>query len=113
MKNEPFVSERALNEKVRKFKMPSKKMIYTVAGLLVFGAAIFSFKSYFVVAMVNGNFVSKSSLVEEMEKVAGKQALETLIVNKLIEESVKDVKVSDAEIAEKIKKTKDQLVVEG
>ena len=57
----------------------TKAMI--VALVLVFIAAGYYFKSSFVVASVNGNFISKASFVEELEKQSGKQVLEKKMEN--------------------------------
>ena len=113
MDNESTTSEQVSVKKVGKFKVPSKKVISLIVGLLVLGGALFFFKSYFVVAMVNGRFVSKAKFVGQMEKIAGQQALDFLIEAKLIEDSVKDVKISDEEIVQEIKNTEEQFVAQG
>ena len=97
----------------KKFKMPSKKIIYIIVVVAAVGGLLFYFKSLFVVASVNGSFISKSSFVQEMEKQSGQQALDALIVTKLIENKVKNITVTKDDVDAAVKKIDDQLKTQG
>ena len=100
-------------QKGHKFKMPGKRVVYAIVVLVLLGGAIFYFKSFFVVAMVNGRFISRVELVRETEKIAGKQALDSLIVRKLLDKKIKDIQVSKEEIDKETKTTEDMFTSRG
>jgi foldase protein PrsA len=91
----------------------TKAMI--VALVLVFIAAGYYFKSSFVVASVNGNFISKASFVEELEKQSGKQVLENMVMEKLVKDELikQKINVSSDEIETEIKKIEGQVTSQG
>lgn len=99
--------------KKMKFKLPPKKYLYLIGAVVVIVLVLFFGKSYLVAARVNGSFISKSSLIKEMERTAGQESLDSLIITKLVEDKVKDVEMSDDEIAAEIKKTDDSLTAQG
>ena len=74
---------------------------YIVGAIIVvvLVGAIF-FKNLFVVAIVNGQPVSRISLIQELERLGGKQALNSLITRVLIDQeaSKKKITVTDAEV---------------
>lgn len=78
-------------------------------------ALIANYKSVFVAAVVNGQPISRLAVVKETEKQAGKQSLENIIRNTLIEQEAREkgVSVPEEEIDEEIKKVEKNLKDQG
>ncbi len=81
-----------------------KYVAVIVIVLLCLGALMYVFKNQFVVAQVNGVFISRSSFSKELEKEAGRQALDALVTKSLIlqEARKQNVSVSDEEITQQL-----------
>ncbi len=100
---------------------PKKKIIISVKGIIIAAAIIailvlvYVFKGQFIAATVNGSLISRHAVIAELERVSGKNALESLITEKLInaEANKKGITVSDEEIAMEIKKIEDQIKAQG
>ncbi|MFA6004922.1 MAG: SurA N-terminal domain-containing protein [Patescibacteria group bacterium] len=77
---------------------PFTYIVGAVVVVVLVGALFF--KNLFVVALVNGQPVSRIALIQELERLGGKQALNSLVTKTLIEQeaSKKGVKVTDVEI---------------
>ncbi|MDP2838290.1 MAG: SurA N-terminal domain-containing protein [Candidatus Moranbacteria bacterium] len=88
-------------------------IVFIIFGFLFWGFS--TFKGVFVAATVNGNVVSRLSVVRELEKQAGKGALDTLITKRLIAEEVQKqrIVVSSVDIDEEVKKAEAQVSVQG
>ncbi|MEK7646273.1 MAG: SurA N-terminal domain-containing protein [Patescibacteria group bacterium] len=98
-----------------KFKKPKPLYIAIgVAVLLIIIALIFA-KGLFVAATVNGSPISRLSVIKELEKQGGKQALEAIIDKKLIETELNKQKidVSKEEVDAEIEKIKTQVTSQG
>ena len=98
-----------------KFRKPKPLFIIIgVVTLLVFVALFFA-KGFFVAATVNGSPVSRLSVIKELEKQGGKQALEAIINKKLIETELnkQNVSVTQEELDEEIKKIETQVASQG
>jgi len=89
----------------------SKKMVnklktfkWLAVGLALIGL-LYYFKANFVVAVVNGKPVWRISYTQEINRMAGKQALENLLVKTLIMQEAKkqNTVVTDSEVNEEIK----------
>lgn len=78
-------------------------------------AALFYSKGIFVAATVNGSPISRLSVIAELEKQGGKQALESIITERLIgaELQKNNIVVSDADIDAEIKKIEEQVASQG
>lgn len=78
-------------------------------------AALFYSKGIFVAATVNGSPISRLSVIAELEKQGGKQALESIITERLIEAELQknNIVVSDADIDAEIKKIEEQVASQG
>jgi foldase protein PrsA len=89
--------------------------IILVAAIILFAGAIYYFRGLLVAAVVNGQPISRMEVVKETEKQSGKQALETLVRNALIEQEAAkaNVTVSNKEIDDQIKKVEKQLAGQG
>jgi len=88
-------------------------VVLVVAAIILGG--VYYFKSLFVAATVNGTPISRLSIVQELEKKAGKNILDTMITKKLIEDEVKNqgVIVKSEDIDSEIKKIEAQVVAQG
>lgn len=86
-----------------------------VAVLLILLATGFYFKSSFVVASVNGGFISKASFVKELEKQSGKQVLENMVMEKLVKDELvkNNITISNEEVENEIKKIEEQVKGQG
>ena len=81
-----------------KFKKPKPLLIAIVVAVILILVALFFAKGIFVVATVNGSPISRLSLIQELEKQGGKQALEAIIDKKLIETELKKQNAISAEL---------------
>ena len=70
---------------------------------------------YLAAATVNGSPISRLSVISELEKNSGKAALESLIVEKLInkEADKKGIEISDDEVNAEISKAEIQIKAQG
>lgn len=92
-----------------------KSYIILAAVIIAFGALLYVFRGLFVAVTVNGQPISRLSVVQEAEKQSGKQVLTTLVRNTLIEQEARkqNVSVSEQEIDEEIKKLEANLQKQG
>lgn len=87
---------------------------FGMAIALILGTLFYS-KGFFIAATVNGSPISRLAVIGELEKQGGKQALESLITERLIEAELKknDIVVSDTDIDTEIKKIEEQVASQG
>jgi hypothetical protein len=92
-----------------------KSYVLTVIAILAVGVLLYASRSLFVAAVVNGQPISRISIIRETEKQSGKQALDTIIRNTLIEQEARkaNVTVSEKEIDDEIKKVDETLSKQG
>jgi len=96
----------------------SKKTIVIaiiVVVVIALGALAYRLKGLVVAATVNGSPISRLAVIQELEKVSGKNTLEALINQKLIadEATKKNVAVGQDEIDTEIKNIDVQLTAQG
>ena len=93
----------------------NKKIVISITAALLMLAALFYFKGLFVAALVNGSPISRMQVIEELERQSGKQALESLITQKLIQGELdkKGITVGNDAINEEIKKIEAQVSQQG
>lgn len=98
-----------------KFKKPKPLVIAIGVAILLVIIALFFAKGIFVAATVNGSPISRLSVVKELEKQGGKQALEAIIDKKLIETELNKQKitVTKEEVDEEIEKIEAQVANQG
>lgn len=98
-----------------KFKKPKPLVIAIVVAVILVIVALFFAKGLFVAATVNGSPISRLSVIQELEKQGGKQALEAIIDKKLIETELNKQKMSATkeEIDAEIDKIKTQVAAQG
>jgi foldase protein PrsA len=107
--------------KESKIKFSSSKKLLTkrnwivILVIIIAGVLIYFFKGLFVVAIVNGQPITRLQLIQQMEKQAGKATLESLITKSLIlqEMKKKNVSVTKDEINSEVKKIEDTLKAQG
>ncbi len=93
---------------------PTHIIVIGIIALIVILALIF-WRGLFVAANVNGVSISRISVIKELEKQGGQQALDALIQKKLIDTELKQqkIEVPQEEIDEEIKKIEAQLASQG
>lgn len=98
-----------------KFKKPKPLAIAIGVAIVLIVTALFFAKGIFVAATVNGSPISRLSVIAELEKQGGKQALEAIIDKKLIETELnkQGISVSKEEIDAEIEKIKTQVTAQG
>ncbi len=91
-----------------------KNIIIAVIVLLVL-ALIYFFKGSLVAATVNGQFISRMSVVHELEKTSGRATLDAMINDRLImlEAAKQNISVSDETVNEEMAKLEQQLLDQG
>lgn len=89
----------------------SKTALAIIGGIFVFLLAMFVIKNFLVAAMVNGQPISRITVIKELEKQGGQQTLEGLITRSLIQQEAKNknITVSQEEMDAEIKKIEDSL----
>lgn len=103
--------------KIKKISLPKnrKTIFFTViiiAGLL---AVIYIFKGLFIASIVNGEPISRISIVKELEKQGGKSVLDSLVTKKILAQEVKkrNITITQADIDKEIKKISESLKIQG
>ncbi|MCL4353938.1 SurA N-terminal domain-containing protein [Patescibacteria group bacterium] len=88
-------------------------VIALIVALILIGAYLL--RNQIIVATVNGQPISRVSLLQELEKQQGKKVLDTMITTTLIfqEAEKKNEKVSDEEVNNEIKKISENLKKQG
>ena len=98
-----------------KFKKPKPLYIAIGGAVILIVAALFIAKGIFVAATVNGSPISRLSVIQELEKQGGKQALEAIIDKKLIETELDKQKIvaTKEQIDAEIDKIRTQVTAQG
>ena len=98
-----------------KFKKPKPLYIAIGVAVILIIVALFFAKGHFVAATVNGSPISRWSVIKELEKQGGKQALEAIIDKKLIETELNKQKITATkeEVDAEIEKIKAQVASQG
>lgn len=111
--NQEVVSGELKVEKVRNFKMPSRRVVYSIVACVLIVGSLFYFKGLFVAAMVDGSFISRASVIKELEKQSGKAALDSLVITRLVENRVEDIDLSEEELDSAMNVVVEQLKAQG
>lgn len=92
-----------------------KPRVFIPLIIVILILVAFFFKGLFVVALVNGEPITRIAIIQELEKQGGKQTLSSLINQTLIlqEARKKNVQVSQDEINAAAKKIEDSLKGQG
>lgn len=96
------------------FKMDKRTTIIVLVAVAVIGIFL-ACKSLFIAATVNGTPISRLSVIKELEKASGQQALDVLITQKLIETEVNKagIVVSQADVDAEIEMIEKQIMAQG
>ncbi|MFC1711219.1 SurA N-terminal domain-containing protein [Patescibacteria group bacterium] len=107
-KNSKFDTKQLI-KKIDKIKIP------LAIGVVVLFAALYFFKGQFIAATVDGMPVWRYTLISELEKKAGKDALEAIITQRLILDRAKkdNVTVTDEEITSEVTNIENQFTAQG
>lgn len=97
---------------IDRLKQPRIFIPLIIIALIIAG---FLLKGLFIAALVNGQPISRLSIIAELEKQSGKQALSALISQTLIfqEAKKKNVQVTEKEINDSVKQIEDSLKKQG
>ena len=92
-------------------KTVSKVKVGILFGVLVIAILLYIFRGLFIVAIVNGQIITRWSIDQQLEKQFGKKTLETVLTKKLILQEMQknNITVTDAEVNAEIKKIEDTL----
>jgi hypothetical protein len=108
--------EKAARTKKRKLDLTKyrKPATIVVIVLALLGAA-YHFRGIFIAAVVDGSPISRLSVIRELEKQAGQQALDRLVTKKLVEAEVlrKNIIINPADVDEEIGKIEGQVKSQG
>lgn len=119
------VSKKEKTDEIASAKEIQKKKVSTpkikrnqaivIALILLIVGVLFYFKGLFIAALVDGQPISRISLIKEMEKQSGKQTLNSLITQALIQQaaSKQNIKVGNDEVDQEVKKISDTLEKRG
>lgn len=89
--------------------------LWVGVAVVVLAVLLYAYKGLFVAAMVNGQPVSRLSVISQLEKQGGKQALSNVITEDLVmqEAQKRHITVSQSDIDGQIKKIEDSLKGQG
>jgi foldase protein PrsA len=92
-----------------------KSYVALIIIIVLLGAALYYYRGLFVAAVVNGQPISRLEVVQQAEKQSGKQTLDTLVRDALIEQEAKkeNVTVSDQEVNAEITTLQNNLKKQG
>lgn len=102
-----------------RLKIPAIKLkksyIIIALGIVALGVLIYLVRGFFVVALVNGQPITRLEVIQQLEKTTGKQVLDGMIVKALVlqEANKKRVTVSDKDISDEVKRVEDLLAKSG
>jgi len=112
---EPQLAQENYLKEIKKQKMFGIKIGAIIAIVIVVGFLAYYYRGVFIAATVNGSTISRLAVIKELESVSGKNALDSLITQKLINDEaiVKGVSVTDEEVDTEIKKVESQVTAQG
>lgn len=92
----------------------NKRFMIPIGVLLVLGA-LYLARGVFVAATVNGQPISRLSVVQQLEKQGGKQTLDNLVTRVAIQQEgkKKNITISQKEMDEQLKKIEKNLTGQG
>ena len=102
------------DKKSFKIKISIKTAII-IAVIILAGALIYIYKGLFIAVIVDGSPISRLTIIRNLEKASGKNLLDSLITEKLIQNEVnaKGVIVSNDELNARIATIQDQIAAQG
>lgn len=96
------------------FKIPKKVYLYAFILLLIVAGGYFARKTFFV-ASVNGQMISRFTVIKDLEKQGGKKVLETVVLKTLIDQEAKKRKltVTQDEVDKELLKIESNITSQG
>ncbi len=96
-------------------KVKNPKLLIGLGVVILVVALVYLFRSQFVVAIVNGQPISRNAFNTQLEQQSGKDVLNSLITKSLLDQyaTAKHVSVSQSEIDSDTKKIEQQLSAQG
>lgn len=93
----------------------SKVYVYGALVIVIILTALYYFRGLFIVATVNGQPISRISVIRSLEKQAGKQTLDSIIVKTLILQEAKKQKItiSKSDLDGELKKIEAEISSQG
>ena len=93
----------------------NRSLAITVVAVMLAFLVGYLVKNNLIAAMVNGKPIWRSKIVKQLETYYGANVLNTSIEQELIRQEAdsKNIKVTDAEVAEQIKKIEDSMASSG
>jgi foldase protein PrsA len=93
----------------------SIKTAIIIVVIIALGILVYFYKGLFIAATVNGSPISRLTIIQKLEKASGKNLLDSLVTEKLIQDeaNAKKIVVSNDEINAEIKKIQDQVTAQG
>lgn len=93
----------------------NKKYIIAAIVVIIILAILYAARSLFIAAIVNGHPISRLSVVNQLETQGGKQALDGLITQTLIEDeaSKRNINVSQADVNKQIASIQQNIESQG
>lgn len=108
------VEKTVAQNSLKSFKVKRLHILIALA-IIALGALLYFGRGLFVAAVVNGQPISRFSVISEAEKQSGQQSLQTLVRNTLIEQEARksNVAITDQEINDEIKKIETSISKQG
>jgi len=99
----------------KKRQFISTKTAIIIAVIIILAALVYYYKGLFIAATINGSPITRLAVIKELEKASGKQALDSLITKKLINNEAikKGISITSEEVDAEIKTIEDQIKAQG
>ena len=96
-------------------KISTKTKLAVLLALVVIGSVLYLSRGYFIAATVNGELLYRPSVIGELEKRFGKQTLDSLVSDALINQEAKknNITVSSEELDAEVKTIEDSVKAQG
>ncbi len=104
---------RKISTTVQKYATKKNILIVAIVAGVVF--SLYALKGFFIAATVNGQVISRLSVVKELESQGGKRILDNMITQALIQQEAKkkNITINQADIDKEIASTESQLAEQG
>jgi len=112
---EPLSAQEHQQKADKKSIKISIKTAIIIVVIITLGVLAYFYKGLFIAATVNGSPISRLAIIQKLEKASGKNLLDSLITEKLIQDeaNAKKIVVSNDEINAEIKRIEDQITAQG
>lgn len=102
---------KAVKEKIK----TNPRLLILSLVIIILGLFLYLFRGQLIVATVNGQPISRFTLIRELEKQAGKKALDAMITKTLIlqEAKIQKISVTDVEVNNEISQIEKTITDQG